>query len=141
MDETDFTCGMDVALTVMGGKWKPLILFHLAQGTQRFGELRRLVAGISEKMLIQQLRELLSDGVVARHDYQELPPKVEYSLTQFGAGLATALAPLCAWGTAHASVVASLTARRRSRSLRAASPSLEYLPNGRHSYERKRALK
>lgn len=122
MDEAAFTCGMDVALTVMGGKWKPLILFHLAQGPQRFGELRRLVAGISEKMLIQQLRELVSDGIVSRQDFRELPPKVEYSLTEFGQGLATALAPLCAWGTAHIGAVASLTARRRKASKQ---PALE----------------
>ncbi len=113
MDESDFTCGMDVALTVMGGKWKPLILFHLAQKPQRFGELRRLVVGISEKMLIQQLRELVSDGIVAREDFRELPPKVEYSLTEFGQGLAQALVPLCAWGTAHSDAVASLTTRRK----------------------------
>ena len=122
MDEAAFTCGTDVALTVMGGKWKPLILFHLAQGPQRFGELRRLVAGISEKMLIQQLRELVSDGIVSRQDFRELPPKVEYSLTEFGQGLATALAPLCAWGTAHIGAVASLTARRRKASKQ---PALE----------------
>lgn len=116
MEASDFTCGMDVALTVMGGKWKPLILFHLAQEPQRFGELRRLVVGISEKMLIQQLRELVSDGIVAREDFRELPPKVEYSLTDFGQGLATALAPLCAWGTTHINSVTSLTARRRKAS-------------------------
>ena len=115
MDETEFTCGMDVALRVMGGKWKPLILFHLAQKAQRFGELRRLVVGISEKMLIQQLRELVSDGIVAREDFRELPPKVEYSLTEFGQGLAAALAPLCAWGTAHIDAVTSLTKRRQKR--------------------------
>ena len=120
MDEFDFTCGMDVALTVMGGKWKPLILFHLTQGPQRFGELRRLVAGISEKMLIQQLRELVSDGIVDRQDYRELPPKVEYSLTDFGKGLATALAPLCEWGTAHTNAVASLTTRRMKASKKSA---------------------
>ena len=113
MDRFEFTCGMAVALTVMGGKWKPLILFHLAQKPQRFGELRRLVVGISEKMLIQQLRELVTDGIVARHDFRELPPKVEYSLTKFGQGLATALAPLCAWGTAHMDAVTALTTRRK----------------------------
>jgi DNA-binding HxlR family transcriptional regulator len=77
MTESEFSCGMDVALAVMSGKWKPLILFHLSQGTQRFGELRRLVVGISEKMLIQQLRELVADGIVARRDFRELPPRVE----------------------------------------------------------------
>ena len=124
MVESDFTCGMDVALRVMGGKWKPLILFHLAQGPQRFGELRRLVVGISEKMLIQQLRELASDGIVAREDFRELPPKVEYSMTAFGQGLAAALAPLCAWGTAHIDAVTSLTARRTKRAQRGTTEPL-----------------
>ena len=115
MDKGEFTCGMDVALRVMGGKWKPLVLFYLTGGTRRFGEIRRLVVGISEKMLIQQLRELGSDGVVTRHDFRANPPRVEYALTEFGTGLAQALAPLCAWGTAHAEEVASLTARRHGR--------------------------
>ena len=59
-------CGLDVALAVMGGKWKPLILYHLDSGPKRFGDLKRLVAGISEKVLIQQLRELEADGIVSR---------------------------------------------------------------------------
>jgi DNA-binding HxlR family transcriptional regulator len=67
-------------------------------------------------MLIQQLRELVSDGIVAREDFRELPPRVEYSLTDFGQGLATALAPLCEWGTVHIDAVAFLTARRRKAS-------------------------
>jgi DNA-binding HxlR family transcriptional regulator len=121
MTESEFSCGMDVALAVMSGKWKPLILFHLSQGTQRFGELRRLVVGISEKMLIQQLRELVDDGIVARRDFRELPPRVEYSLTKFGEGLAMALAPLCAWGTDHIDAVAAPTAKKRRRAKRAAN--------------------
>ena len=93
-----FTCGLDVALAVVGGKWKPLVLFHLAKGPRRFGELRRLVGGISEKVLIQQLRELESDGILHRVDFREIPPRVEYSITEFGRSLAEALVPLCAWG-------------------------------------------
>jgi len=98
MAERPFTCGLDIALAVVGGKWKPLVLFHLASGPRRFGELRRLVSGISEKVLIQQLRELEADGVLERTDYREVPPRVAYSVTEFGQTLAAALMPLCAWG-------------------------------------------
>jgi DNA-binding HxlR family transcriptional regulator len=97
----DFSCGLDVALAVVGGKWKPLILFHLGNGPRRFGELRRLVAGISEKVLIQQLKELEADGILNRTDYREVPPRVDYTMTAFGQTLATALVPLCAWGDAN----------------------------------------
>jgi DNA-binding HxlR family transcriptional regulator len=99
--ERDFICGLDVALAVVGGKWKPLVLFHLAGGPRRFGELRRLVRGISEKVLIQQLRELEGDGVLSRTDYREVPPRVDYAMTEFGRTLAVALMPLCAWGEAN----------------------------------------
>ena len=97
----DFSCGLDVALAVVGGKWKPLILFHLGGGARRFGELRRLVTGISEKVLIQQLKELEADGILSRTDYRELPPRVDYAMTAFGRTLADALMPLCAWGDAN----------------------------------------
>ena len=122
MTRAPFSCGLEAALVVVSGKWKPLILFHLVSDKRRFGELRRLVVGVSEKMLIQQLRELVSDGIVAREDFRELPPKVEYSLTKFGQGLAQALAPLCAWGTAHIDAVASLTTRRKKGGRRPAHP-------------------
>ncbi|MHC8324571.1 helix-turn-helix transcriptional regulator [Pseudomonas sp. B14-6] len=91
-------CGLDVALRVVGGKWKPLILFYLSADSRRFGELKRLVAGISEKVLIQQLRGLTDDGIIVRRDYQEVPPRVVYSITEFGRTLAQALMPLCDWG-------------------------------------------
>src|ERR1700688_4011036 len=107
-----FTCGLDVALAVIGGKWKPLILFHLAHGTGRYGELRRAVGSVSDKMLIQQLKELQADGIIDRLDFKEIPPKVEYSLTAFGRTLAKALAPLCAWGTEHISEVERLMSHR-----------------------------
>lgn len=107
-----FTCGLDAALAVIGGKWKPLILFHLAHGTRRYGELRRAVGGVSDKMLIQQLKELQADGIIDRLDYKEIPPKVEYSLTTFGRTLAKALAPLCVWGTEHMNKVEQLMSRR-----------------------------
>jgi DNA-binding HxlR family transcriptional regulator len=92
-------CGLDVALAVVGGKWKPLILYHLRAGPERFGEIKRKVRGISEKVLIQQLRDLVKVGVLIRRDYQEVPPKVDYSITPFGMTLVQALLPLCDWGT------------------------------------------
>jgi DNA-binding HxlR family transcriptional regulator len=100
MTEPMFRCGLEAALKVVGGKWKVLILWHLHQ-PRRFGELRRLVNGISEKVLIAQLRELEADGVIKRKDYKEVPPKVDYSLTPFGKSLKMALSPLCDWGKKH----------------------------------------
>lgn len=94
-------CGLDAALRVVGGKWKPLILFYLNSGPKRFGELKRLVAGVSEKMLIQHLRELTEDGILVRHDYREVPPRVDYALTEVGVTLAAALVPLCDWGNVN----------------------------------------
>jgi DNA-binding HxlR family transcriptional regulator len=96
----------------VSGKWKLLILFHLGHGRRRFGELRRLVSGVSEKMLIQQLREMQDDGIVERFDFKEVPPKVEYALTPFGRSLAQALVPLCEWGTAHSDAIQALSRRR-----------------------------
>ncbi len=98
-------CGLDVALAVMGGKWKPMILYHLQHGPRRFGDLKRQVTGISEKVLIQQLRDLQMVGVLVRHDYQEVPPRVDYTVTPFGMTLVQALMPLCSWGTQNRSEV------------------------------------
>ncbi|MFK3880641.1 MULTISPECIES: winged helix-turn-helix transcriptional regulator [Pantoea] len=94
-------CGLDVALRYIGGKWKPILLFHLQFSPRRFGELKRLTEGISEKVLIQQLKDLTEDGIILRHDYKEVPPKVEYAITDFGKTLALALQPLCEWGNAN----------------------------------------
>src|ERR1700760_977301 len=114
MSNGAFNCGLDAALAVIGGKWKPLILFHLARGALRYRELRRAVDGVSDKMLIQQLKELQADGVVSRLDFKEVPPKVAYSLTTFGESLAASLAPLCVWGTEHMTQVEALAARRQA---------------------------
>lgn len=112
---SSFTCGLDATLAILGGKWKPLILFHLAHDTRRYGDLKRAVNGVSDKMLIQHLKELQADGVIQRVDYQTIPPKVEYSLTEFGVSLATSLAPLCAWGTAHRTQVEKIMLERLSK--------------------------
>lgn len=112
MESRIFSCGLDVALSVIGGKWKPLILFHLAHETRRYGALKRAVGGVSDKMLIQQLKELTADGIVDRRDHQQVPPKVDYALTPFGKTLADALVPLCSWGTDHVTKVEQLVADR-----------------------------
>lgn len=101
MPDRPFICGIDAAMDVVGGKWKALILWELQSGAKRFGELRRGLPGVSEKMLIQQLRELERDNIVHREVYQTVPPKVEYSLTSDGVSLNEALKSLGAWGGKH----------------------------------------
>lgn len=93
-----YICGMDAAMDVVTGKWKSLILWELAQETRRLGQLRRALPGVSEKMLIQQLREMEEDELVHREVYRQVPPRVEYSLTEQGRSLNEALEPLGAWG-------------------------------------------
>lgn len=94
-----YICGIDAALDVVSGKWKGLILWELqAHGVRRFAELRRGLPGVSEKMLAQHLREMEADGLVHREVYAEVPPRVEYSLTEQGRALNEALVPLGAWG-------------------------------------------
>jgi DNA-binding HxlR family transcriptional regulator len=105
-----YGCGLEAALDVIGGKWKVLILWQSRGGPRRFGELKRLVPGITEKMLIQQLRQMEADGIVRRKVYHEVPPRVEYSLTAFGASLQDALVPLCDWGNRHVNRIAATRA-------------------------------
>ncbi|MER6827115.1 helix-turn-helix domain-containing protein [Streptosporangium sp. NPDC000563] len=108
MKKQTYSCGLDAAIDVVGGKWKALILWALHYNPLRFGELRRSVSGISEKMLIQQLREMESYGLVHREVYHQVPPKVEYSLTEFGHSLNTALIPLGDWGESHMETIEAL---------------------------------
>ena len=98
MTTRTYNCPVEAAIEVFGGKWKPLILWWLHQRTWRFAELRRQIPGITEKMLTQQLRELEADGIVDRRIYPTVPPKVEYSLTEYGQSLKRALRSLCDWG-------------------------------------------
>jgi DNA-binding HxlR family transcriptional regulator len=107
LKQKQYSCGLEAALEIAGGKWKALVLWNLAPAPRRFGELRRLIPGISEKMLIQTLREMQDDGIVARKDYREVPPRVAYSLTTFGKSLTEALRPLCEWGTKHMARIAA----------------------------------
>jgi DNA-binding HxlR family transcriptional regulator len=121
MKRARYTCGLEAALDVIGGKWKVLILWQLHPEPRRFGELRRLVPGVTEKMLIQQLREMEADGLVVRKAYPEIPPRVEYSLTEVGVELKAILPPLCAWGTKHIARIAA----RHLKGEEAALPACE----------------
>lgn len=104
-----YGCGLEAALSLIGGKWKLLILYNLTGGEpRRFGELRRLIGNISEKMLTQELKELELDGVVLRKNYQEVPPRVDYTITPFGESLMTALTPLCEWGSKNMKRIGNL---------------------------------
>lgn len=109
---TGFSCGLDATLHIISGKWKPLVLFFLRDGTKRYGELKRVVQGVSDKVLIQQLKDLEADGVLLRTDYKEVPPRVDYALTPLGRSLADALVPLCTWGTENMAEMTNLVAKR-----------------------------
>jgi DNA-binding HxlR family transcriptional regulator len=100
-DQTEGTQFVQTTLKVLGGKWKLLILWHLKDNDRRYSELKRLIPEITEKVLIQQLRELESDGLVGRTVFSEVPPKVEYSFTEYGRSLEPVLQTLCNWGEQH----------------------------------------
>lgn len=94
-----YICGIDAAMDVVSGKWKSLILWELhLHGVRRFAQLRRGLPGVSEKMLVQQLREMEEDDLVHREVFPEVPPRVEYTLTQHGTSLNEALSALGEWG-------------------------------------------
>ena len=90
-----------VTLDVMGGKWKPLIMFLLVDKTLRFSELQRSIVTITQKMLTEQLRELEKDGLISRKVYPQVPPKVEYSITSYGRTLLPVLETMHKWGKTH----------------------------------------
>jgi DNA-binding HxlR family transcriptional regulator len=94
----DFSCGVEVTLAVMGGKWKGLVLWHLRLKTLRFAQLQRRLRTVTQKMLTQQLRELEANGLVHRQIYAEVPPRVEYSLTDEGQKVVPILEMMCQWG-------------------------------------------
>jgi DNA-binding HxlR family transcriptional regulator len=90
--------GVEGAFRMLEGRWKMVIIFHLfARGTLRFSELEKAIPGVSQKMLIQQLRELERDGIVNRTVYPQVPPKVEYKLTKWGQAMCPALDSLLEW--------------------------------------------
>lgn len=101
-EKSTYACGIGPAFDAIGGKWKAVILWELRGGPLRFGELKRRITGASEKMLIQQLRALETDGIVVRRMFPQVPPHVEYSLSDWGERLNVALGPVADWGEAYA---------------------------------------
>ena len=100
VDETN--CPVRATMEIIGGKWKPVILYYIkTERVCRFGELQRYIPHITKKVLTHQLRELERDGIVNRQVYQQLPPKVEYSLTAYGKTLKPILQAMAKWGMAH----------------------------------------
>lgn len=96
-----YNISVEATLEVIGGKWKTVILCHLMRGKKRTSELKRLMPNITQKMLTQQLRELETDGVINRIVYNQVPPKVEYELSEYGVSLEGILNSLCSWGDMH----------------------------------------
>lgn len=103
----EYRCAMDLTLGLIGGKWKSLILWYIGEKTIRFSDLRRSLPQITQKMLTQQLRQLEENGLVNRLIYTQIPPKVEYSLTEAGKNLLPILSTLCHWGLNHANEIES----------------------------------
>ncbi len=106
-----FGCPVQATANTIAGKWKVLIVWHLSFRTRRFSEVRGLLPGISEKVLASQLRDLARDGIVRRVDANEVPPRVDYSLTSAGRELIAIMEDMCRWGSEHLGVPATLPRR------------------------------
>lgn len=96
-----YSCPVEATLDVIGGKWKPLILWRIRKKIMRFSELQKEIPEINSKTLTKQLRELEHDGVISRTVYPEIPPRVEYSITEFGKTLVPIIQALCTWGAKY----------------------------------------
>ncbi|WP_414569027.1 winged helix-turn-helix transcriptional regulator [Nostoc sp. CCY 9925] len=103
--QTEGTLFVQTTLKILGGKWKILILWHLKDEVKRYSQLKKLIPEITEKMLIQQLRELENDGIINRKVYSDVPLKVEYSFTDYGKTLIPVLKALCDWGQEHLKIM------------------------------------
>jgi len=119
---------IEAAIAVLNGKWKVLILWHLKGGVRRFGEVRKLMPRITQKMLAQELRDLESEGLVHRKIYPVIPPKVEYALTSHGETILPVLESLAQWGRAHAKRQPALGKSKRTK--KAKKPEDQLLLDG-----------
>jgi len=104
-------CPVELAIAVIGGAWKMTTVKYLSQRTHRFGELRREVGPVTPRVLTRQLRELEQDGIVERHVYAEVPPRVEYSLTPLGNSLSHLVEELDAWGAKYSAHLEDIPSR------------------------------
>lgn len=117
--QCSFGCSVEAAIEAIGGKWKGVILYHLSTDDgqpKRFNELRRLIPSVTQRMLTKQLRELENDGIIHRHVYAEIPPKVEYSLTEFGHTLLPILKELETWGSRYLEKLARIREQQQQAS-------------------------
>lgn len=117
MPVAPYQCGVDGVVDLIGGKWKILILHRLVSTPERlrFSELRKRVGDVSEKMLSQQVKQMVADGLVRRIDYKTVPPHVAYELTAFGRDLSAALGPICAWGERNLGEITAISEAREVR--------------------------
>ena len=117
-DSSHTLCFVEATVGLIGGRWKAVVIFHLLSGTRRFGELHRLLPNATARMLTLQLRELEADGLVRREVFAEVPPRVEYTLTQEGASLGPIVTAMGAWGKAYgrrsAATTTTTTTTRKS---------------------------
>jgi DNA-binding HxlR family transcriptional regulator len=118
---SQYGCAVEATADIIGGKWKAVILYYLSKGPKRFNELRRLLPEVTQRMLTLQLRELEQDGIVHREIYKEVPPKVEYSLTEFGASLGPIIVQMLDWGEHY---MEQIQARKEQRILGTTEPTL-----------------
>lgn len=93
-----YRCAVEITVDIAGGKWKPLIIHYLLDGTKRFGELKKLIGNVTQRSLTLQLRELEANGIISRKVFAEVPPRVEYTLTALGFTLAPTLEAMKSWG-------------------------------------------
>lgn len=121
--DCNFGCPVEACLEVVGGKWKGVVLFHLLGGTKRFNELMRLMPGVTQRMLTRQLRELEADQIVARKVYPEVPPKVEYTLTEFGQTLAPVLKVVQQWGVEYIERITAIKRKTPTETAASRCPS------------------
>lgn len=113
----EYHCAMDVTMNYIGGKWKTVVLWYLKKEKKRFSELKKLIPNITEKMLSLQLKDLESDGIVKRKIYPEVPPKVEYSLTDFGKTLIPMLEEIALWGRSLAETKGKMVEKVRKKNV------------------------
>lgn len=118
LEGKEYHCAMDVTMDFIGGKWKTVVLWYLRKDKKRFGELRKLIPNITEKMLSLQLKNLENDGIVKRKIYPEVPPKVEYYLTDFGKTLIPMLEEIAKWGRGLAETKGKMVDKKRDASKR-----------------------
>lgn len=98
LKKASYRCAVEITVEIAGGKWKPLIIYYLLTGTKRFGELKRLIGGVTQRSLTLQLRQLENNGLIIRTVFPEVPPRVEYTLTPKGESLSPVLKAMKEWG-------------------------------------------